>query len=326
MTRIVILCLLLTSSAGAQTLRGEVALAAHLHGAGAPPEAWWSLGGRLEASHRLELLEVVLVAEPTLRLGPRPRLELRISDALVRYRWSDLVLSAGLERLPLETARLSLPYAVGAPPSGGVRSGVPGLRLRWFGERTRVRLAAFHVDGGPAGAVSLRRELERAEIEGHVVVSGDGAALGMSGSGLFGATVVYGEVWLPTGPLEPSAALGATGAFGDVYWTLEAAYLVPPGEHCARPTVAAALAGPLAEHVGWQVVGSAYFGRASAGAGSIRGAAPGGASPGTPSLTGQAAAAVTYLQQDRDVRIELSALLGPFGRRLGIGVETRAYL
>jgi hypothetical protein len=326
MRRIVVLFLLLASTAGAQTRRGELALSAHVHGAGALPEPSWSLGGRLEASFPVAPLELAFVAEPRLRIAPRPRLELRVSEALVRYRAGDFEVSAGLERLPLETARLSLPYAVGAPPSGGVRSGVPGLRLRWFGERTRVRLAAFHADGGPAGAASLRRELERAEVEGHVVLSGDGAALGMSGSGLLGATVLYGEVWLLTGPLEPRAALGAAGVAGDVHWTLEAAYLAPPGGHGARPTVAAALAGRAAEQVDWRVVGNACFGQASAGAGSIRGSAPGGASTGTPSLTAHAAAAVTYRQQDRDVRIELSALLGPFGRRLGIGVETRAYL
>ncbi len=325
MRRIVGLCLLLASSAGAQTLRGELALTAHLHGAAAPPEASWSLAGRLDARYPAAPFELALVAEPTLRFGPRPRLELRVSDALVRYRWRDLEVSAGLERLPLETARLSLPYAVGAPPSGGVRSGVPGLRLRWFSERTETRLAAFYADGGPAGAVSLRRELERAELEGHLVVSGDRAALGMSGSGLLGATVLYGEVWLLTGPLEPRAALGATGAFGGVHWTLEAAYLVPPGGQCARPTVAAVLAGRAAEHVDWRVVGGASLGAASPAA-SPGGTSPGSAAPDRQVLTGQAAAAVTYLQQDRDVRIELSALLGPFGRRLGIGVETRAYL
>lgn len=299
------LLLAFAASAFAQAFRGELAAGAYLDVGDAQAAAGWSLSGRLEVAHAQAPLTASIVAASTLHVHDEPRLELRVSEALIRYRSGDLDVSVGLERLVLETARSSVPFAVGPAHTGGLRAGVPGVQLRCYGDRLRLRLAAFYADGALAGAISLRREFDRADIEGHVVTTLGGMALGLSGSGLVGATVVYGEAWLLTDPLEPRAALGATGVVGDVQWTLEMAYLATPGGPSGRPTLAVLLAGPAAGHAQWRVTSTAFM--------------------SAHALEGHAAVALTWREPERDVGVEAGASLGPGGARLRIGVETRSY-
>ncbi len=210
----------------AQVLLGEFSYATRVVlTEGAPAGAFSALTARLEATHAIAPFEVRLVAEPSLRIAADARFEAGVTDAFVRYRHDDLVVSVGLERLPLETARSSTPFAVGPVSPGGVRQGVPGLRVSWFGSGNRVRLAVFHDGGGLAGAISARHEFGFAEVEGHAVAGTEGFALGLGGSGLVGALVVYGEAWLLTDPIAARGALGVSGFVDEALWTAEVAYL-----------------------------------------------------------------------------------------------------
>ena len=75
--------------------------------------------------------------------------------------------------------------------------------------------------------MSVRREFDSFDLEAHLLYL-NGFAAGLGGSGLVGDIVVYGEAWLLANPWDGRGALGASGFWGDLLWTLEAAYAADP--------------------------------------------------------------------------------------------------
>ena len=186
----------------------------------------------LEAEYVLNDFGTFLVLDPEAVLSDTGEgaVRLELTELYTRYKLGPVDVSAGLERLPLETARLNVPYSLSevqdpgtADEPKGSFEGLPGARVTWYPKDTRVRLAGFYDgDGGSiSGAGSVKRYFGSFELEGHVVYR-DGLTFGLGGSGLLGATVVYGESWLLLDTdTSIRALLGATGYLGDLLWTLE---------------------------------------------------------------------------------------------------------
>ncbi len=166
-----------------------------------------------------------------------------VTEAYLRLRGNSPLVSVGVERLPLEVARLTLPFSVEPVDALGRRGGVPGLRASWFpDDATRLRLALAAVDGRFASVLSLRRQFATFEMEGHAAVLGGRTALGLGASGLVGRFVLYGEAWALTVPTEGRYALGVSGALPRGVWTVEAGYAAwlpgqPPRQQAAAQLV-----------------------------------------------------------------------------------------
>lgn len=194
-----------------------------------------TLRGHLEADYSVKPLDFRLVLDPTLRLtsaGPGSALvESGLTEAFTLYRLDNIDLSAGLERLPLQTARLSIPFRL--EPVNGVRQplGLLGARANIYLTDWRVRpgLVYRYQDDQFGGVLSVRREFGNFDLEAHVLYL-DGFTVGLGGSGLIGDIVVYGEGWLLTNPWDGRGALGLSGFAGDLLWTAEAAYAADPLE------------------------------------------------------------------------------------------------
>ena len=192
-----------------------------------------SLRGHLEADYELELLDFRLVLDPAVNLSdsdPENALvQYGLTELFARYDVNDIELSAGLERLPLETARLSAPFRLEPVGDLGQPLGLLGARATLFSGDWRIRSAAlYRVQDEQLGAVvSVRREFSSFDLEAHVLYL-DGFAAGLGGSGLLGEIVVYGEGWLLSDPWDARGALGLSGYWGDLLWTAEAAYAADP--------------------------------------------------------------------------------------------------
>ena len=186
----------------------------------------------LEVDYTLDDFGTYLALDPEAVLNDAGEggVRLELTELYARYTLGPVDVSAGLERLPLETARLNVPYSLSEvrdpgstdEPKGSFE-GLLGARVTWYPKDTRVRLAGFYGrdSGGVSGAGSVKRYFGGFELEGHVVYC-DGLTFGLGGSGLVGSTVVYGEGWLLLDTdTNVRALLGATGYFGDSLWTLE---------------------------------------------------------------------------------------------------------
>ncbi len=200
-------------------LRFSTALAvSHL-----PPSASWGLGAQLEARYELQPLRFQLVLDPGMRISHSVITEAGLSELYVLYRENELDVSAGLERLPLEVARLSLPYSLEALSPLGNRLGRWGARISWSPEATRLRLALLEDAGQLLPVLSLRREFGGSELEAHALYP-TRWVLGLGGSGTVAGLVLYGEGWLLLNPLETRYALGLSGSLDEGLWTLEGGY------------------------------------------------------------------------------------------------------
>ncbi len=192
-----------------------------------------SLRGHLEADYSIEPLDFRLILDPTLRVtnaGLDSALtEPGLTEAFALYRLDTVDFSAGLERLPLETARLSVPFRVEPVNRLGQPLGLLGVRANVYLEDWRVRPALLYrtQDDQLGGVVSVRREFSSFDLEAHLVYL-NGFAAGLGGSGLLGDIVVYGEAWLLSNPWDGRGALGASGFWDDLLWTVEAAYAADP--------------------------------------------------------------------------------------------------
>ena len=192
-----------------------------------------ALRGRLEADYTLEPLDFRLVLDPTVRVTSGgiegAFVEPGLSEAFALYRLDRVDFSAGLERLPLQTARLSVPLRLEPVNRPGRPLGLLGVRASVYFEDWRVRPALVYrfQDDQFGGVVSVRREFSSFDLEAHVLYL-SGFAAGMGGSGLAGDIVVYGEAWLLTDPWDGRGALGASGFWGDLLWTAEASYAADP--------------------------------------------------------------------------------------------------
>ena len=192
-----------------------------------------SLRGHFEADYSLDPLDFRLVLDPAVRVTSAgiegAFIEPGLTEAFALYRLDNIDFSAGLERLPLQAARLSIPFHVEPVNQLGQPLGLLGVRASIYLEDWRVRPALlYRTQHNPlGGVVSVRREFASFDLEAHFLYL-NGFAAGLGGSGLVGDVVVYGEAWLLTNPWDGRGALGASGFWGDLLWTVEAAYAADP--------------------------------------------------------------------------------------------------
>jgi hypothetical protein len=212
-----------------------------------------ALRSHLEGDLTFDNLGFYLVLDPSVTVNDQSDLEAEIgfTELYAQYEVGDFNLSAGLERLPLETARLSVPFSLGeissedvsADDPKGSQEGIWGARVLWYPGDYRFRLAGFYeFDDEQFGvALSAKRFFGEFELEATAIYE-DHFTFGLNGSGLIGDVVVYGEGWLLlNAPVidgtETSyrALLGATGYLWDGAWTLELGYVPSVGTTDAYP-------------------------------------------------------------------------------------------
>lgn len=146
-----------------------------------------------------------------------------LTEAYLQRRRGPFDLRVGVERIPLETARLMIPFTVEPVDVLGTRLGRAGVRMIWTPDpATRIRAAFLEDAGALFPALSIRRQFRSFELEGHALaLAGGRAAAGLGGSGLAGHLVVYGEAWVLTAPDEARYAAGISGSIGNGIWMLE---------------------------------------------------------------------------------------------------------
>lgn len=188
-----------------------------------PLSASWGLGAQLEARYDLNPWRFQLVLNPGVSFSRTPTTDAGLNELYLLYREGALDLSAGLEQLPLEVARLSLPYGLEPISPLGNRLGRWGARVSWNPKATRLRLALLEDTGRLLPVLSLRREFGDFELEAHALYP-TRWVLGLGGSGTVAGLVVYGEGWLLLKPLEARYALGLSGSLGEGVWTLEGGF------------------------------------------------------------------------------------------------------
>ncbi len=228
--------------------RGEVEFAIDSTFGAAPAQNGLTLAGRLEAEYDLDFSNLDfndldlggfspvafnLMLDSSVRVGQAVTTDPGLTELYAATTYGDLDFSTGVERLPLETARLSVPYSVETVGVRGVRRGVPGVRAVLYRDDWRFRGAVFYRDVAGqdfvkkvAPLLSVRHAFDGFDLEAHVLYQ-NGLVTGLGGSGLVGSVVIYGEAWLLTDPLEGRGALGLNGNLLNGTWTLEAAYLTP---------------------------------------------------------------------------------------------------
>ncbi|MDR7505948.1 MAG: hypothetical protein QN149_13570 [Armatimonadota bacterium] len=146
-----------------------------------------------------------------------------VTEAYIQRPVGPVDLRVGVERLPLETARLMVPFSVEPGDALGTRLGRAGVRAAWTPDAaTRVRAALLEHSGAVLPALSLRRQFSSWELEAHaLLLPGDRTAVGAGGSGLLGSLVLYGEAWALTAPADTRYAVGISGSIRNGLWTLE---------------------------------------------------------------------------------------------------------
>ncbi len=228
---------------------------------GAPSSAIWAARAHVDGNHVAGPVSLHLVLDPAVWSdGSSLRFIAGLTEAYLRTTSGRLEVSAGVERLPLEVGRLTLPFTVEPVDALGERSGVLGLRATWYpNDATRLRLAAFEYNGGVAPLLSARRQFGGYELEGHALAWGDRSALGLGGSGLLGNLVVYGELWAFTTPAEWRYAAGVSGSIKNGIWTVEGAYAAPLPGGPPRHQVAAQVSRQLGPDFSWSLTGQVFF-------------------------------------------------------------------
>ncbi len=169
---------------------------------------------------------LVLRLDPGILAGSTTQYSWGLTEAYLEWRRPRFDLRLGVERIPLEVARLTLPFSIEAVDVLGTRQGRLGARINWYPDQaTRVRLALLEDGGSLQPSMSLRRAFTSFEVEAHALAFGAGrTALGVGASGLVHNLVVYGEVWALTAPSETRYAVGVSGSIADGLWTVEAGY------------------------------------------------------------------------------------------------------
>jgi hypothetical protein len=211
----------------------------------------------LEGDLTFDALGFYLVLDPNLTINAKSEVEGKIglTEVYGRYKVGEFDISSGLERLPLETARLSVPFSlsevssdVSADSPKGSLAGIWGARVLWYPGNYRFRLAGFYrADDEQFGvAFSAKRFFGEFELEVTPIYDNH-FTFGLNGSGLIGDIVVYGETWLllntplANGDTQTTlrGLLGATGYLGDSLWTLEAGYFPSFGATSSYPQLLA---------------------------------------------------------------------------------------
>lgn len=216
-----------------------------------------ALKAHLEGDLTFDDLGFYLVLDPNVTVNDKSELEgeIGLTELYGRYEMGEFDFSVGLERLPLETARLSVPFSlsevksenVSADSPKGSLAGIWGARVLWYPGDYRFRLASFYrTDDEQVGvAFSAKRFFGEFELEATAIYDNH-FTFGLNGSGLIGDVVVYGETWVllntpVTNGTETTfrGLLGATGYLGDSLWTLEAGYFPSFGSTSSYPQVLA---------------------------------------------------------------------------------------
>ncbi len=212
-------------------LRGDVAFSADARMTDAAPAAvGWTVAAHLDAAYDIDGVSLRVVLDPSVRVASTVTWEPGLTEAFALGTIGATDVSGGIERLPLETARLGVPFGVEAIDAQGVRRGVPGVRVAHYRGDWRWRAAVFLDPRSDrvTPLFSARRTFEGFDVEAHALFPGE-AIFGVGGTGVVGRLVVYGEAWLLSEPLEARAVAGATGTWSDGGWTIEVGYLPPGG-------------------------------------------------------------------------------------------------
>ncbi len=277
----------LASSGGATA--GQASLVTGLHVDAEAALEPFHLTVRLDPS--MTVLDAATMTPAVPPTAPWPSWEPGLTEAYALLREGRLDVSAGIERLPLETARLTVPFQLDRNAADGQRRGLLGARASLYLDPMRLRGALFERGGSLGGALSVRADLTSAQLEAHAVIL-DGLAFGASASGTLADTVLYGEAWLLTEPWRARAALGANGYLGDALWTAEVAFAPPTGlpDAAAVPQLAAQVTVP------WPAEGSLDVYAGAALMDSVL-------APGERRVAGQAS--LTWVTGNPDVQLEL---------------------
>src|SRR5574337_1301594 len=193
-------------------------------GSSAPPSVVWTVAGHVDLRAQAERSAFVLTLDPGILYDGGTQSVLTVTEAFFRTRGVS-ELSVGIERIPLEVARLTIPYSIEPVDILQTRAGVAGARLQWFpNTQTRLRVAMLEDGGRISPLVSARREFTDFEVEAHAFRHAGRTVLGGGGSGLLGSLVVYGELWSLSDPQEWRYAAGLSGSVPDGLWTVEYGY------------------------------------------------------------------------------------------------------
>lgn len=206
----------------------------------------FGLKAHLELGYENDAMQLRSVLDPALRINPNItsdtfklsdafQLDIGLSELYFLYRQADWDISFGKERLPLETARLTLPFSLEPRSSSGAVQGVWGARAIYFPADFRLRSAVFFDAESIGGDISAKYFFGDMELEAHLIYD-RALSFGVTGSGLIDTVVFYGESWLlvdaplPWNKEERATQfrllLGANGfVWNDIMWTLEAGYL-----------------------------------------------------------------------------------------------------
>lgn len=223
----------LPAAAGA-TLRGSIGYALEYHDAEPlGPQTSTRLEGRLELNLDALPLLLAATAEPRLDLSDpgglgSARASLGLTEAYVGYRTRNADLQVGRVRLPVESARLSVPYHIERYEADGRRYGREGVRADLYLGDRRLRAALLEVDGSWTPVVSLRQPASGWEATVHALVRERRLVTGVGASGLVGSLVLYGEAWSLPDEDGLRYALGASGYAGEFLWTGEIARAPSP--------------------------------------------------------------------------------------------------
>ncbi len=231
--RRVLWALVLTAASAALAqvdVRGDVGVSADARMTDAFPAAvGWTVAAHLDAVYDVDGVSFRVVLDPSVRVASTVTWEPGLTEAFVLSSIGATDVSGGIERLPLETARLGVPFGIEGIDAQGVRRGVPGVRVAHYRGDWRWRAAVFLDPRSDrvTPIFSARRTFEGFDVEAHLLLPGD-LVVGVGGSGVVGRLVVYGEAWvLGDGP-DVRAVAGATGTWADGSWTVEGGY-APPG-------------------------------------------------------------------------------------------------
>ena len=226
-----------------------------LDAGGGPGAAEWRITAN--PNLRLTVSDGSLPGQAGWQVSSQP-FEWAVEEAYLAARQGAWVVSVGRERLPLEVARLSLPFSVEPVSAGGVRLGLWGVRLARSSGATRLRLAALEQEGRVMPAISLRWQAGALDLEGHALLTADRRPVtsGLTASGLVGDVVAYGELW--RGP-EWRYVGGLSGFWGDTLWTVEAGRAAPAPGQRVRRLVGAQFAWQQGAEVAWNVTQYAFI-------------------------------------------------------------------
>ncbi|HEU5300015.1 MAG TPA: hypothetical protein VFW08_11020 [bacterium] len=271
-----------------------------------PPVLLWKASVHLDGRLTLGPAQFVFVLDPGVLTGPVSQTTTGLTEAYFQYRRSAFDLRVGVERVPLETARLTLPFSIERVDALGNRLGRLGARLQWYPDpSTRLRLALTEDAGRLLPGASLRRQFPSFEVEVHALsIDGAREAYGLGASGLVGDLVVYAEVWRLTAPGETRYAAGISGSIEDGIWTLEAGYaearlltegVLPAG--APRHQLAGQIAYRLSDEVTATATSRLFF--------------------DPDALRGDVTFQVTRVTGNLEYSLSLSALLGP-GAPIGV--------